>query len=133
MGYAREDQGRDVSSGALGDFIVGAALAGWGAYMVCDRVVVGTAYHISFFGWGQQSTFAPVFALFLLGVFLFALGRTFLAKVFLAVGALMTAWGVMSSLEVHFQPAPILQTFIMFSLLVGGAGLLLKSMITSRD
>lgn len=138
MGYPREDHDheghdREESSGALGDMIVGIALAGWGGYMVCDRLIISSGYHINFFGYHQTSSFAPVFALFLLGVFLLALGRTFLAKVFMVVGAMLTAWGVMSSLEIHFAPAPMVQTFIMFSLLVGGSGLLVKSMMTSRD
>jgi hypothetical protein len=129
MGYPRNDD-RDDSSGVT-DFLIGSVLAAWGAYMVCERMVVQSHFRISFYG--RESGFFPVFSVFLLGMFLLGLGRTWLARVFIVGGASLTLWGALNSLDIHFMPASLVSTVIMFSMLVGGVGLVTKALLASRS
>lgn len=129
MGYPRHDD-RDESSGLI-DFIIGSVMAGLGAYMVCERMVVHSQFRISLYG--RDTGFFPVFSVFLLGVFLLGLGRTWLARLFMAAGASLTLWGALNSLDIHFLPASLISTVIMFSMLVGGVGLVAKALLASRS
>ena len=129
MGYPRSEE-REESSGVV-DFIVGAVLAGWGAYMICERMVVTSHYRISLYG--RDTGFFPVFSVFLLGVFLLALGRTWLARLFIVAGAALTLWGALNSLDIHFLPASLLSTVIMFSMTVGGLGMVTKALLGSKS
>lgn len=129
MGYPRSEE-RDRSSGAV-DFIVGAVLAAWGGYLVCERMVVTTHYRLSLYG--RETGFFPVFSLFLLGVFFLTLGRAWLARLFMLVGGALTLWGALNSLDIHFLPASLLSTVIMFSMLTGGLGLVAKALLDSRS
>ena len=113
------------TSGGLSHFLVGAAMLGLGGYLLLQQVVV-TSHAWRFFGFdGFGVSLIPL--LFGVGM-LFFNGRNSLAWLLTAFGTLVIAAGILTSLDVFFRPSSLFNTLIMLVLLVGGLGLVGRSM-----
>ena len=111
--------------GGLGEFLMGFIMACVGGYLLANQVTVVGSYW-SF--WGANSfgiTLIPM--LFGVGL-LFWRGRSIIGWLLTIAGALFILAGVIANMHIFFQPTSLLNTLVMLILLVGGLGLIARSL-----
>ena len=115
--------------GGLGEFILGFVMTCVGGYLISNQVTVMGSYW-NF--WGGNSfgiTLIPL--LFGVGI-LFFNGRSTIGWLLTVAGALFILAGVIANMHIYFRPESLLNTLIMLVLLVGGLGLIARSMRSHR-
>jgi hypothetical protein len=115
--------------GGLGEFVLGFIMTCVGGYFISNQVTVMGSYW-SF--WGANSfgiTLVPL--LFGIGI-LFFNGRSTIGWLITVAGALFILAGVIANMHIYFQPTSLMNTLIMLVLLVGGLGLIARSMRSHR-
>ncbi len=118
------------TTGGLGDFIFGFALACLGGYLLTNQVEVAGSYW-SFWG---GSTFGITLIPMLLGIgLLFWNGRSTAGWLLTIAGALFIVGGVIANLRIYYRPTSLWNTLIMFVLLVAGLALIARSMRTHPE
>ncbi len=119
-------RGAGGTSGGIGEFVVGLALVGIGAYLLLDRVTVHTSF------WrmgGGGSAFGVTLIPLLFGVgILFFSGKSILGWVLAIAGFGAIIVGVISNMDIYFQPTSLITTLIMLGMLAAGLGLIVKSL-----
>lgn len=123
MGHRLRDVGG--TPGGLPVFLLGLAMLAIGAYLLMNQVMVHSGYwHF----WGQQ-TFGITLLPLLFGVgILFYSGRSIVGWALTVLGALFIFAGIIANLEIHFRPTTLFNTLTMLTLLVGGLGLIFRSL-----
>lgn len=127
LGFMVDHRFNDVggTSGGLGEFLLGFALACVGGYLLTNQVMVAGSYW-SFWG---GNTFGITLIPMLIGVgLLFRNGRSIAGWLLTAAGALFILAGVLANLRIYFQPTSLFNTIVMLVLLVGGLGLIARAM-----
>ena len=115
--------------GGIRHFLVGFIMACVGGYLLCNQVMVMGSYW-SFYG---ASTFGITLLPMLFGIgILFWNGRSIIGWLLTLGGALFIIAGVISNLHIYFRPASLFETLVMLTLLVGGLGLIARSMRAHR-
>jgi hypothetical protein len=115
--------------GGLGDFLLGFALTCVGGYLLTSQVTVAGSYW-SFWG---SNTFGVTLIPMLAGVgLLFRDGRSVIAWLLTGAGALFIVAGVLANLRIYYQPTSLFNTIVMLVLLVGGLGLIARSVRRRR-
>lgn len=111
--------------GGLGEFLLGFVMACIGGYLLSNQVtVVGS--HWSFWG---MNTFGVTLIPMLFGIgILFFSGRSIIGWLLTSAGALFIFAGVLANMHIYFQPTSLFNTIVMLVLLVGGIGLIARSM-----
>jgi hypothetical protein len=123
---------RDVggTSGGLGSFLLGGAMLVLGGYLLLNQVVVTShawrVFGFDFFGYGGFGV-SLIPLLFGVGM-LFFNGKNPLAWLLTAAGLLILFAGVLTSLDIFFRPTSLFNTLVMLVLVVGGIGLVLRSL-----
>jgi len=113
------------TSGGLGDFLLGFALACVGAYLLTSHVTVVGSYW-SF--WGGNS-FGLTLIPMLIGVgLLFRDGRSIAGWLLAIAGALFIVAGVIANMHIYFQQTSLFNVILMLVLLVAGLGLIARAM-----
>lgn len=111
--------------GGLGHFLVGFAMACFGAYLLTTHVTVVGSYW-SFYG---TNTFGITLLPMLFGIgLLFWNGRSLIGWVLTFAGAIFVLAGVIANLHIYFQPASLFNTIVMLTLLAGGLGLIARAL-----
>ena len=114
------------TSGGLGEFLIGGAMACIGGYLLSNQVsVVGSYWNL----WGTNSfgiTLVPM--LFGVGI-LFWNARSIVGWVLTVGGALFILAGVIANMHIYFQPTSLFNTLVMLILLVGGLGLIASALM----
>ena len=111
--------------GGIGEFIVGFVMASVGGYLISNQVSVVGSYW-SFYG---SNTFGITLIPMLLGVaLLFWNGKSVVGWLLAAGGALFILAGVIANMHIYFQPTSLFNTLVMLVLLVGGLGLIARSL-----
>ncbi len=114
------------TSGGLGEFLIGCAMACVGGYLLSNQVVITGSYWNL---WGGNSfgiTLIPM--LFGVGI-LFWKGRSVVGWLLTVGGALFILAGVIANMHVYFQPTTLFNTLVMLVLLVGGIGLVARGLL----
>lgn len=126
---ASRRQLKDVggTAGGLGEFIVGIALLGAGAWLFLSRVVVTSGFG-SLFGLGSSSFGTMLVPLFLGVMLLFWNGRSILGWLLALFGALGIFAGIISDLHVFFQPTSLPTTLTMLGMMAAGLGLVARAL-----
>ena len=117
--------------GGLGEFVIGFIMTCIGGYLISNQVIVTGSYW-SFWGAGTHSfgvTLIPL--LFGVGI-LFFNGRNIIGWLLTIAGALFILAGVIANMHIYFQSATLFNTLVMLILLVGGLGLIARSMRSHR-
>jgi hypothetical protein len=110
--------------GGLGHFLLGFAMACVGGFLIAHQVSVVGSYW-SFWG---GSTFGITLLPMLFGVaILFWNGKSVIGWLLTAAGALFILAGVIANMHIYFQPTSLFNTMVMLILLVGGLGLIARS------
>jgi hypothetical protein len=113
------------TSGGLGSFLAGLVMAVAGGYLFLDRVTVSSGYWRI---WGM-SGFGLSLVPLLIGVFLlFINGRSIPGWLLTLAGVVIIFVGVLSNMEIFFRPTSLYVTLLMLVLLVGGLGLIVRSL-----
>jgi hypothetical protein len=122
----RARRGAGGTAGGVGEFVIGLALCGIGAYLLLDRVTV----HTSFWRWaGGGSAFGVTLIPMLLGIaVLFFNGKSILGWVLTVAGFGAIIVGVVANMDIYFQRTSLTATLIMLGLLAAGLGLIAKSL-----
>jgi hypothetical protein len=115
--------------GGLGEFALGFIMTCVGGYLISNQVTVMGSYW-SF--WGANSFGVTLIPLLFGIAILFFNGRSTIGWLLTAAGALFILAGVIANMHIYFQPATLFHTLVMLVLLVGGLGLIAKSMRSHR-
>ncbi len=111
--------------GGLTEFVIGAAMAVAGAYLLTMRVTV----HSGFWGWWGDNTFGLTLVPLLFGIgILFFNARSALGWFLLGVGAVIILAGIIANLRIFFRPTSLFNTLMMLGMLAGGIGLVARSL-----
>jgi hypothetical protein len=119
---------RDVggTSGGLGTFLLGFVMACAGGYLLLQQVIV-TSHYWRFFGYDAFGiSLIPLLAGIAL---LFYNGRGVIGWLLLLGGLVVIGAGILLNLTIFFQPTSLFATLIMLVLLVGGLGLVARSLL----
>lgn len=115
--------------GGLGYFLIGFIMACVGGYLLSSHVMVASGYW-SFYG---PNTFGITLLPMLLGIaLLFWSGRSIVGWLLTVAGALFIFAGVLMNLHIYFGPTSLFNTIVMLVLLVGGLGLIARSLAGHR-
>jgi len=113
------------TSGGLGHFLLGFAMSCVGGYLLTHQVSVVGSYW-NFYG---TNTLGITLLPMLIGVgLLFWNGRSVLGWLLTVAGGLFIFAGIIANLHLYFQPTSLFNTLVMLVLLVGGLGLIARSM-----
>ncbi|MBI4511769.1 MAG: hypothetical protein HY698_19200 [Deltaproteobacteria bacterium] len=111
--------------GGFGEFLLGFVMACIGGYLVTNQVTV-TGSFWSFFG---ANSFGVTLIPMLLGVgLLFYDAKSKIGWLLTVAGALFILGGILANMHIYFRPTSLFQTIVMLVLLVGGLGLIAKSL-----
>jgi hypothetical protein len=113
------------TSGGLGEFLVGFAMAVAGGYMLTNSVTVSSGYWTL---WGYNSfglSLVPM--VFGVGLLFFNGGST-LGWLLLYSSLILIAAGIIMNLSFYFHPTSLFNTIVMFVLVAGGIGLVAKAL-----
>ena len=118
---------RDVggTSGGLGMFLLGLAMACIGGFLITDKVTIVGSYW-SFWG---GSSFGITLLPMLFGVaLLFWNGKSVIGWLLTIAGALFIFAGIIANMHIYFQATSLFNTMVMLILLVGGLSLIARSL-----
>jgi multisubunit Na+/H+ antiporter MnhF subunit len=118
------------SPGGGRTFLLGLIMATAGGYLLFNQVQVhGGYWHWSGLG-GAGRSFGITLLPLLFGVaILFVNGKSFAGRFLTFGGALVIVVGVIANLDIQFQQTSLWNTLIVLVLLVGGVGLIVRSVL----
>jgi predicted membrane channel-forming protein YqfA (hemolysin III family) len=120
-----ERRGAGGTTGGVPSFLLGVAMASAGAFLLTSRVAVRTS---GFHFWGFSGFGLSLIPL-LLGVgMLFYDGRSLVGKLLAFVGVVIIFAGILMNMDMYFQQTSLFVTLLMLVMLVGGIGLVLRSL-----
>jgi hypothetical protein len=115
--------------GGIGEFVMGFIMTCVGGYLISNQVNVVGSYW-SFYG---ANTFGITLIPMLFGIgLLFWNGKSIIGWLLTAGGALFILAGVIANMHIYFRPATLFETIVMLVLLVGGLGLIARSLTAHR-
>jgi hypothetical protein len=125
-------KGAGGTPGGVGSFFLGLIMAISGGYLLTNQVRVTSTfwgYRFGLFGGATVSAFGITLIPFLIGVGLvFFNGRSKLGWLLSGGSLLVIFVGIIANLRVYFASASLYVTLIMLILLVGGLGLIARSL-----
>jgi hypothetical protein len=124
----RRMRGAGGTPGGVGTFFLGFIMIVAGGYLLTDQVMVTSGA----WRWGGYNVFGLSLLPLLLGVgLLFANGRSVAGWLLTWAGAVIIGVGILAHLEIYFRPTSLFNTLLMLVLLVGGLGLVARSLRAS--
>ena len=120
-----ELRGAGGTEGGIGMFLLGFVMAVAGGYLLTNQVTVTSGYwHL----WGYNA-FGLSLLPFVVGIaFLFFNGKSPVGWVLTIAGAVILFIGIIANLDVYFRPTSLFNTLLMLVLLLGGIGLVARSL-----
>jgi uncharacterized protein len=117
-------RGAGGTSGGIGQFLLGLCMAVAGGYLLTNQVTVTT----NWWRWGGYSAFGLSLIPLIFGIgILFFNGRSIAGWLLTIAGAVIILAGIITHLDIYFQPTSLFNTLIMLVLLAGGIGLVARS------
>ena len=114
--------------GGMRTFLLGIVMVCVGGYLLMNQVSVHGGYWRFDFGGGYGRTFGITLLPLLFGIgILFFDGRSFAGRILTGAGALFILAGIIANLDIHFRQTSLLNTLIVLGLIVGGIGLVARS------
>jgi hypothetical protein len=118
-------RGAGGTTGGIGQFLLGLAMAVGGAYLLTSQVTVTSG----FWGYFGQHTFGLSLLPLIFGIgLLFFDGKSVLGWLLTLAGAVIIFLGILVNLRIYFEPTSLLNTLVMLALLAGGLGLVARSL-----
>jgi len=113
------------TSGGIGTFLLGGIMAVAGGYLLMNQVVVTSGFWRMF----GYDLFGLTLVPLLIGLGLvFYHGRSVLGWLLIFAGAVIIVTGVIANMTVYFRSTSLFNTLMMLILLVGGLGLVARSL-----
>src|ERR1043165_2973619 len=122
---ARVRRGAGGTPGGVGQFLLGLGLAVAGGYMLTERVTVTSGYWAL---WGHSAFGLSVLPLVIGIGLLFYNGKSIAGWLLTFAGAVIILAGIITNLQIYFQPTSLFSTIVMLVLLAGGIGLVARSL-----
>lgn len=127
--YKTKFNGAGGTPGGIGEFFLGLLLAVAGAYLLTTQVTVSSSYWTL---WGYN-TFGLSLLPLIFGVgILFFNGKSIIGWILLFVGVVIIFTGIITNLQIYFQPTSLFNTITMLVLLAGGIGLIARSLVSHK-
>ncbi len=125
-----EFRGAGGTEGGVGMFLTGFAMAVAGGYLLTNQVTVTSGYwHL----WGYNA-FGLSLLPFVVGIgFLFFNGKSPVGWVLTIAGAVILFIGIIANLQIYFRATSLFNTLVMLVLLLGGIGLVARSLRPARS
>jgi len=125
--------GAGGTPGGVGTFLLGLALATAGGWLLTNQVVVSSDYLASGFLVPlinyRMNSFGLSLIPFIVGVgFLFFNGKSVTGWLLTIGGLVIILMGILMSLHILFRPTSLFNTLLMLVLLIGGVGLIVRSL-----
>jgi len=118
-------RGAGGTSGGIGQFLLGLCMAVAGGYLLTNQVTVTT----NWWRWGGYSAFGLSLIPLIFGIgLLFFNGRSIAGWLLTIAGAVIIFAGILTHLDIYFQPTSLFNTLLMLVLLAGGIGLVARSL-----
>jgi multisubunit Na+/H+ antiporter MnhF subunit len=118
-------RGAGGTSGGIGIFLIGLAMAVAGGWLLTNQVTVTAGY----WQWGGHNSFGLSLIPLIAGIaFLFFNGRSVIGWLLTFGGAVIVLAGIITNLEIYFRPTSLFNTLMMLALLAGGIGLVARSL-----
>lgn len=122
-------QGAGGTEGGIGTFLFGFVMAVAGAYLLTNQVTVTSGFWQL---WGYNA-FGLSLLPFVVGIaFLFFDGKSVIGWVLSASGAVIIFVGILANMQIYFRPTSLFNTIFMLVLLLGGIGLIARSLRPRR-
>ena len=118
-------EGAGGTAGGIGQFLVGLGMAIAGAYLLTNQVTVTSGYWRV---WGYNGFGLSLIPLVMGIGLLFFNGRSIAGWLLTFAGAIIIFVGILTNLDVYFQPTSLFNTIVMLILLAGGIGLVARSL-----
>jgi hypothetical protein len=121
--------------GGARTFLLGIVMVIIGGYLLFNQVQVTSGHGFWNFGIGGYGTsFGITLIPLLIGIaILFSNGKSLVGRVLTGGGMLMIVIGIIANLDIHFRQTSLLNTIIMLTCLVGGIGLVVRSVMPMRQ
>ena len=118
-------RGAGGTPGGIGEFVLGVIMAIAGAYLITTQVVVTSGMWSI---WGYNAFGLSLFPLvFGIGI-LFFNGKSIVGWALLVIGVVIIFTGIIMNLHIYFERTSLFNTILMFVLLAGGIGLILRAL-----
>jgi hypothetical protein len=116
--------------GGMRAFLLGLVMICVGGYLLLQQVTVhGGFWYFGFLGgYGRSFGITLLPLLFGIGILFFD-GRSFAGRFLTGAGALFILVGIIANLDIHFRQTSLFNTLVMLILLVGGVGLVVRSVL----
>ena len=122
-------RGAGGTPGGIAEFFIGLAMAIAGAYLLTNQVTVSSSFW-SFYGHNAFGlTLVPL--IFGIGV-LFFNGKSIVGWILLFAGIVIIFAGIITNLNIYFQPTSLFNTIVMLVLLAGGIGLIARAIVAHK-
>jgi predicted membrane channel-forming protein YqfA (hemolysin III family) len=122
-------QGAGGTEGGIGTFLFGFVMAVAGAYLLTNQVTVTSGFWQL---WGYNA-FGLSLLPFVVGIaFLFFDGKSVIGWVLTVAGAVIIFVGIIANMQIYFRATSLFNTIIMLVLLLGGIGLIARSLRPRR-
>lgn len=118
--------GAGGTPGGIVEFFIGLGMTIAGGYLLTNQVTVTSGFWTI---WGHSAfglTLVPL--IFGIGI-LFFNGKSIIGWLLLFAGVVIIFAGIITNLQIYFQPTSLFNTIIMLVLLAGGIGLVARSLI----
>lgn len=118
-------RGAGGTEGGIGMFLMGFVMAVAGGYLLTNQVTVTSGYwHL----WGYNAFGLSLLPLVVGIGFLFFDGKSPVGWVLTIAGAVILFVGIIVNLDIYFRPTTLFNTLVMLVLLLGGIGLVARSL-----
>lgn len=118
-------RGAGGTPGGIGEFVLGVIMAIAGAYLITTQVVVTSGLWSI---WGYNAFGLSLFPLiFGIGI-LFFNGKSIVGWALLVIGVVIIFTGIIMNLHIYFERTSLFNTILMFVLLAGGIGLVVRAL-----
>jgi len=129
-------EGAGGTSGGIYTFLVGLGMTIAGGFLFMNHVKVGTRFRGSYFSrysFGPMNGWGMVLIPLIAGIgFLFFNAKSIVGWILTGGGALIIFLSIIANLDVRFPHTSLFNLIIMIVLLVGGIGLVLRSLKSVR-
>jgi hypothetical protein len=116
--------------GGMRTFLLGLIMMCVGGYLLMNQVSVHGGFWRFNFAGGYGRSFGITLLPLLFGIgILFFDGRSFAGRFLTGAGALFIFAGIIANLDIHFTQTSLFNTLVMLILLVGGIGLVVRSVL----
>jgi hypothetical protein len=109
-------------------FLLGLIMAIAGGYLLLNQVTVYGGYWYWAGAYGKSFGLTLIPLLFGIG-FLFFNGKSIIGWVLTVGGALIIVVGIIANMDIHFRQTSLFNTILILVLLVGGIGLIARSVM----